>query len=292
MTTPKHARAIVDRASITDSILFASGRTELGIRAGTVIQIDGRTHAFDADTPVAHDELKAGHDYGVGIDGEGKLFAEAVPSNPLGDRWFAGYHFAPGGCAMARAGGDTTPSINPFSLWDLDFRFAGPDPRGMALIDMPDGSRFWADIYLLGVDHSEQGTSRFDVEIADGDSLDRLNFHDAVSIMAAHGKRLLTYDEFRIAALGVTEESSAVKRLKKTSLDPARTSRFGLIQATGNRWVWATDGDPDKPRPSILGGSWFSGGYAGSRYANLGSWPGGSDEILSARGGGDHLNPA
>lgn len=294
MTQPKHACVIVDRASASSAILFSAGAREVGIRAGAVIRIDGVEHKFASDTPVVTDDLTPGRDYGVSIAEDGRPVAIAVEgwATPLEAGHFAGFHFAPGGCAQARAGGDAVPAINPFSLWDMDFRFAGSDPRGMALVDMPDGARFWADIYLLGVDHRAQGTSRCGVRIADGRSLDRLDFHDAAAILAAHGKRLLTYDEFRVAALGVTEKSAAGKRLEETGLDPDRTSRFGLMQATGNRWVWATDGDLDDPSPSILGGSWILGDNAGSRCAGLGDWPDFSHEALSARGGGDHMQPA
>src|SRR5690606_5365299 len=112
---------------------------------------------------------------------------------------------------------------------------------------------------------------------------------NAVKILADHGKRLPTYDEFRAAAYGVTEKSSAKSDPDVTDLDAARTSRFGLMQATGNLWIWGTDGDPDGPRPSLFGGSWFGGANAGSRCAALVYWPGYSRGDFSARGACDHL---
>ena len=66
-------------------------------------------------------------------------------------------------------------------------------------------------------------------------------------------------------------------------------SRFGLFDVTGTMWQWATDGHPDDPRSSILGGSWISGSDAGSRYADLGYWPENSAVSVSARGACDHL---
>ncbi len=63
------------------------------------------------------------------------------------------------------------------------------------------------------------------------------------------------------------------------------------MQATGNLWVWGHDGDPDTPRASILGGSWFHDGYAGSRYANVDRWADYSAGNLGARGRSDHLQP-
>jgi hypothetical protein len=120
----------------------------------------------------------------------------------------------------------------------------------------------------------------------------RFDYETAVAVMAAHGKGLLSVDEFFAAALGVTEKTAANRDPKVTGLDAPRTSRFGLQQATGNLWVWGHDGDPDKPRASLFGGSWVSDGGAGSRYARVAtSWPGDSAGYLGARGRSDHLQP-
>ncbi|MBB3608628.1 hypothetical protein [Rhizobium sp. BK602] len=282
----------IHRSDLTTPILATSAATTVAIRAGTVIEIDGQPHAFGQETPIALDHIAVGTDYGVSIDANGKPVAQALSGNPRDSGFVAGFHAAPGGCALERNGSDAIPAINPYSLWDMDFRPACPDPRGMTLVEAKDGHRFWVDIYLLGVDYKEHGTSRHGIEIADGRSLDRLDFKTAAGIYASHGKRLLTYDEFRTAAFGVTERSSADRDPKTTGLDAARTSKFGLMQATGNLWVWGTDGDIDDPRPSLFGGSWLGGSVAGSRYADLGYWPGSSHGNLSARGGSDHMAPA
>jgi len=288
-TTKKAIR--IARPDPSASILLATGPGSIAVRAGTVIEIDGNVRAFEVDTAIDITvELAPGTDYCIGIGAEGApIAAGAGTFNPLDKGWIAGFHFAPGSNAQGRSGGDDVPAINPFSLWDAGFRPACPDPRGMALIEMKDGKRFWSDIYLLGTVHREHGTSRFGVEIADGWSLDKLDYPTTVKILQGHGKRLMTYDEFRTAAFGVTEKSSAERDPGKTGLDVARTSRFGLMQATGNLWVWGTDGDPDDPRPSIFGGSWLSGDNAGSRYATLDYWPDYSRGLIGARGACDHL---
>ncbi|MBN9035498.1 MAG: hypothetical protein J0H53_05470 [Rhizobiales bacterium] len=273
-------------------IFRAEGRDRLFLRAGA--QIAGADSRADAETEIALPEFAAGTDYLIRSDAGALVVAPAGAD--LADA-IGGFHFAPGDNASARAGGDDAPAINPFSIWDAGFRPAC-DPRGMALVDLPDGRRLWVDIYLLGTDHLAQGTSRHGATIADGhrnkpkkpdgSRHDGLDFLTAVDIYAGHGKRLLTYDEFRAAAFGVTEKSSADDKPETAGLDAARTSRFGLMQATGNLWVWGTDGDPDDPRPSLFGGSWLSGQYAGSRYADLDSWPDYSVEGFSARGCRDH----
>lgn len=270
-------------------ILIVTGAASLAIRAGTMITSDAGAFSFAEDTEIAVPDLIPGEDYGVRLD-EGRPFASLLgPENAIEAGWLGGFHFAPGGNAKARAGGDTTPAINPCSLWDIDFRPACPDPRGMKLVEVGGAHIFWDDIYWLGTEHERHGTSRCGATIATGETLGRLNYHDAVEILAKYGKRLSTYDEARASAYGVTECSSADRHPKVTGLDAARTSSTGSMQATGNVWGWITDGDPDDPRASVFGGSWVSGSDAGSRYASLGYWAESSGGYLGVRAACDHL---
>ncbi|NNU62457.1 hypothetical protein [Ochrobactrum soli] len=270
-------------------ILVATGAFGIGIAAGTTVTVDGVSHAFDAKTPIPFEPSQSGREYGVGIDEDGNPFAVDVTDGLLDSRLFAGFHLAPGSNAAERSGGGNIPAINPYSIWDAGFRPACPDPRGMTRVDLASGKSIWVDVYLLCTKHADLGTSRYGEEIANGDTMDRLDFDAATKIITSHGKRLLTYDEFRTATFGVTERSSADRNPKITGLDAARTSRFGIMQATGNLWVWGTDGDPQDPRPSIFGGSWIRGSDAGSRFADLGSWAGSSVGSVGARGASDHL---
>ncbi|MCM2472121.1 hypothetical protein HGO38_01350 [Rhizobium sp. CG5] len=282
----------INNPRLTSPVLFATGRDSIIIHAGTEITVDGKVHGFEWETALSPPELVPGTDYAVSLGEDGKpVVTPADKQNPIETGAFAGFHYAPGGNAPARTGGDAVPAINPASIWDIRFRPAYCDPRGMFAFETADSQRLWGDIYKLGRDHVTQGTSRYGVKIADGRSLDLLDYATATAIYAGHGKRLMTYDEFKAAAVGVTERSAAPKDPDFTGLDAARTSRWGMMQATGNLWVWGTDGDPDDPRPSIFGGSWISGSNAGSRFAILGSWPGSSIGNLSARGACDHLSP-
>jgi hypothetical protein len=283
------------------SIFKTTGRDSLIIKAGTIFG----DHTFTNDTPVPL-HLNAGGaagyipgaDYAVTFDGN--VLAVSRPGTiPEADVLLGGFHYAPGGNATARSGGDDTPAINPFSLWDIGFRPSCPDPRGMVLVDGPNG-RFWCDIYLTAANHAD-GTSKFGVTIADGDDCPvdangkrakRFDYKTAQAVMTAHGKGLLSVEEFFAAAFGVTEKSAAPRDPEITGLDAPRTSRFGLMQATGNLWVWGHDGDPDEPRASLFGGSWIDDGNAGSRFADLGTWFNYSSDNLGARGRSDHLQPA
>lgn len=278
-------------------VFVATGRDTIAIRPGTTINKDGRFDVgFEKELAVEIVDLIPGGDYEIRLTPAGYPVAALAAALPKPDA-IGGFHFAPGGNAAARHGGDDTPAINPCSIWDVGFRPACADPRGMALVER-DGLRFWCDIYKLGVDHVAKGTSRHGETIADGrdapatldgkERFARLDHPTAVTVYGHHGKQLLSYDEFRAAAFGVTEKSSAPRDPKITGLDTAHTSRFGVMQATGNLWDWGHDGDLDAPRPSLFGGSWINGD-AGSRCARLGSWPDYSSGGLSARGRSDHL---
>lgn len=294
------------RRDVLSPVLAAISRTEIVIKAGTIVVTDNRPVRFDDDTPVPTGELLLGRDYGVGIDDSGNLFCKALTSSPTEEPLFAGFHFAPGGNAKAREGGDTAPAINPYSIWDIGFRPSCPDPRGMALVEPIRGKLFWVDIYLLDADHHEQGTSRAKAIIADGRDLPmrldgqsrykRLDYATAVEIYTGHGKRLLGAEEFFAAAYGVKERTSRDDEPTVTgSLDDNASdfiSKWGLFDITGTMWQWGTDGDPDNPRPSFFGGSWIVGESAGSRCADLAYWPEGSDGSIGARGASDHLNHA
>jgi hypothetical protein len=274
--------------------LILTGPRSIAIRAGTNFAGD----VFESDTSIElpQGELVAGTDYGVAVtDGIPRAWrALAIPS---GAGAIGGFHFAPGGNAAGFGGGDKIPAINPCSLWDLNFRPACPDPRGMVLIEMG-GGKFWCDIYLTGANHLTDGTSKFGVTIADhydppqnpdGTRFSRFDYATAGAVMAHHRKGLLSVEEFAAAASGVTEKTAHDGNPKVTGLDAPRSSKFGLMQATGNMWVWGHDGDPDEPRASLFGGSWIDGSDAGSRCADVGSWPGHSSGSLGARGRSDHL---
>jgi hypothetical protein len=272
-----------------------TGRDAIAIRAGTVFA----GHKFSEDTPLSSAApLVPGADYAVVVGQRRALIVQLI-APPTGESHLGGFHFAPGGNALARKGGDETPAINPCSLWDLNFRFAGKDPRGMAFANVPGYGPAWYDIYMLDREHLTDGTSKFGATIADGDNppqdpaggyFSKLDYAVAEAVMKHHGKQLMAYDEYRFVTYGVAEKTAIGSDPRITKLDAPRTSKFGLHQATGNMLTWGHDGDPDVPRASLFGGSWLYVGNAGSRFAIVAYyWPDYSDVNLGARGRGDHL---
>jgi len=283
-------KAMLGKSNPDLPALVATGPSAISLRAGIIF--DGQL--FSKETPVIMPlALEPGTDYGVCLKGR-DLCAEKLPAKYTGWKYLGGFHFAPGGNAIARAGGDSTAAINPCSCWDLNFR-PFPDPRGAVFVP---GKKCWIDIYPLGVNHTEDGTSRFGVTIADGNDpprnpaggyFSKLDYDTAVAVMAHHGKTLANLEELYEATRGVTEYSAAGSDPKITGLDAPRTSNLGVMQASGNIWVWCND---NHKRPSFFGGSWWSVGYAGSRYASVGFWRGNSDDDLGARARSDHLQLA
>ena len=305
-----------------------TGNGTVSIKAGTLVEADGRIFKFTGATAVSMPALVAGTDYAIWIKPDGSLEAtNDHVSPPLpGSRKLGGFHYAPGGNATAlNTGGNAIAQVNEFSIWDLKFRPACPDPRGMALV----AGKFWVDIYLCGVNHHSDGTSKYNVTIADGSSPPKvpamfggngttsyssLNWWEAAEVMTSHGKELLSYEEFAAAAFGVKEAQAGGTDPVSTILRADYTSKWGIMLATGNLYVWSREfsyrqdgsgfaweavtggrGGVYKQGTyglvaALLGGRWDNASDAGSRASSWGSYPWNSSSNLGARGRSDHLN--
>ena len=247
-------------------------------------------------TAITMPSATTGTDYAVWLKTDGTLEATTnFTSPPATDaRKIGGFHYAAGGNAAAQAGGNSTAQINEYSFWDLSFRPACDDPRGMTLV----AGGFWSDIYLLNTNPDVNGTSKYGETIADGTNppvipatlggngsttYGSLTWFEAMSIATAMGKKAFTQPQFMTAMYGVTEATAAGSDPGSTGLDAPRTSRWGVMQATGNLRIWAQDRGGDyatggwnantdgfgseynAPNASLLGGSWNNGVDAGSR---------------------------
>jgi hypothetical protein len=300
------------------------------IKAGTKVDVAGTLVQFASATAITMPTLTAGTDYAIWVKDDGTIQASSShTSAPGAGNWrkIGGFHYAPGGTAAAQAGGDTTPSINAYSLWDLKFRPACTDPRGMTLV----ADSFWSDIYLLGVDHLTNGTSKYNVTIADGSSPPKiptrfggngstaystLNWWEANEVLQSYGKRSPTYDEFAALAYGTTEATSSggsdvpttgVSGTGATNAWNKFTSRWGVIQASGCMWIWGVEfgggaaaaswtantggrGSTYQMENAVLfGGSWGDTSSSGSRASSWDNSPAASGSNIGARGVCDHL---
>lgn len=259
-------------------------------------EVNGSVITVASGTSITMPTLTAGTDYAIWLETDGDLVATTDHVSPptANARKIGGFHYAAGGNAIAQAGGNTTPQINEYSFWDLNWKPSCPDPRGMTLV----GGGFWVDIYLTGVDAITNGSSKYNVTIADGSSPPKVptmfggngsttyggyTWFEAHELAAAFGKRCLTQLEFMSSMYGTTEGSSIGSDPTTTNWDAAYVSKWGINQATGCMWVWGRDrGGPaasaswnantegrgseyNAPNASLFGGSWSIGSFSGSR---------------------------
>jgi hypothetical protein len=298
-----------------------TGLFNVSTAAAFTAEVNSQVYSIAASTAVTMPgSATAGTDYAIWLRPDGVLECTSNFTTPpvANSRQLGGFHYAPGGNASGTSGGNTTPQINEFSMWDLKFRPACADPRGMALV--ADG--FWTDIYLLGVDHHINGSSKFNVTIADGSSPPKrplafggngtlaygsLNWWEAAEVMRSHGKRLPTYSEFVALAYGTTEASSGGTDPVSTILRNAYTSKWGVMLASGNLWTWGDEfgggaaaaswtantggrGSTYQMENAVLfGGYWNGGAFSGSRCSDWSASPTVSGNSISARGVCDHL---
>lgn len=310
-----------------DSTEVAWTKTGAGTAETTSIiyaDVNGSVLTVASGTSITMPSLTAGTDYAIWLETDGSLTATDNHTSPptANARKLGGFHYAPGGNAAAQAGGDTTPAINEYSFWDLKWRPNCPDPRGMTLV----GGHFWADIYLTGVDHHINGTSKYNVTIADGGSPPKVpslyggngsttygsyTWWEGAELLSSHGKRPPTYQEFSALAYGTTEATSRGTDPVTTQMsttDDDFTSKWGVIQSTGCMNTWGNHfGGPsaggtygagintegrgstyDLSNVIALGASFTNTIHSGSRSCYFASSPTNSTDRVASRGVCDH----
>lgn len=253
-----------------------TGAGTISVLAGTYVMVAGTMVAWPANTAVTMPTLTAGTDYAIYACTDGTIRADANQSAPIGyttanSRKIGGFHyglvaagttvasgsFATTGNGMIWTQGavDDIAGINRYSIWDLKFRPAVANPRGMALV----GGKVWVDIYLCSTDTATYGTSCAGTNIASGTVLPKipaafggngtttypsLNWWVANELARANQKRLMWEHEFVEAAYGVTENQSidaTTSTYPTTQRNAGYTSKYGLEQASGHHWTWGQD---------------------------------------------------
>lgn len=291
------------------------------IKAGTYLFIGATLVSFSVATAITMPTLTSGTDYAIWAKDDGTVQATTNFSAAPGAgnyRKIGGFHYAPGGHSGSPGGGNSTPQINEYSFWDLNFRPACQDPRGMTLV----ANDFWADIYLLGVDWLTNGTSKYNVTIADGSSPPKiptlfggngstayasLTWWEAMEVLRAAGKRGARYAEFAALAYGTTEASSIGTDQGSTIWNAAYVSKWGCNQVSGVMQQWGDEfgggaaaagwnantggrgSTYQLPNAVDLGGNWGDGANSGSRYSAWNNSPTSSRNGLGARGVCDHM---
>jgi hypothetical protein len=280
------------------------------IKAGTKVEVAGTIVEFSSATAITMPTLTAGTDYAIWVKDDGSIRADAS------------FTAAPGAGSWRKIGGfhyDGEPKIKARSFWDLKFRPAATDPRGMVL-NLNETS--WVDCYPCNTDPDTNGTSKYGATIADDASPPKIptkfggdgttnygsfTWYEANEVMVAQGKQLLSQGESCVARYGSAEASSIGSDPVTTQYIAARESDCGMDMATGCMWEWglgdgssgsgsswsaSTEGrgsyylEPNKPR---FGGYWDGGSYSGSRCAVWSHAPSDSSSSIGARGRSDHV---
>ena len=258
------------------------------------LEINNEAVTISGNTVIVMPEnATIGSDYVIWALPTGTLQAttDFVNAPVANSRKIGGFHYAPGGNATGTTGGDSTPQINEYSFWDLKFRPVNKDPRGMTCV----ADNFWCDIYLTGNNAVNiQCSSVYNTTIADANSSPIVStlfggngsatygsytWYEAMELAMAFGKRCPTQQEFMAAAYGTTEQTSRGSDPVSTILDAPRTSKWGLIQATGNLYIWGKDRGGPTGNPlteskgtqstvsnaSLFGARWDFSSNSGSR---------------------------
>ncbi|HEV8077856.1 MAG TPA: hypothetical protein VGP45_05675, partial [Marinobacter sp.] len=288
------------------SLFYKTAAATISIVAGSVLN----GHLYSVATAVTMPSHSNNTDYAIWQNPTtGALVGDAsfttAPAGATGGSVVGGYHYIPSGRPTAVNNGSPTAAaeILEFSLWDLTWRPACPDPRGMACIE----GGFWMDLYLCGATSYAGSTfsavpsSRIGLTIADGSSPPLVpaqyggdgstayangKWFTFAEVAASFGKRLPRWQEFSAAAFGAPEASS--RGSDPGTVQWERVSKFGLAQATGVLWQWGqetcTAGSPSaytsgtetdgrgqvygsQTRAVILGGAWDATSNSGSRCA-------------------------
>ena len=286
--------------------IIKTGAETLAIKAGTHVKIGSGYVSFTAQTAVTMPAvLTPGEDYAVFVQPDGTASAVADPyfapaaAPAPGAVKIGGFHYglvapgttpASGGFAttgFTNSGGnypwtqarvDRIAGVNEFSIWDLNFRSKG-EQHGFAFDPQ---AKVWGAIYFCNPDHITNGISRYNTAVASGAvppkipleyggdgvaAYGRLSAYEALEILASHGCRLMTQEEFASGALGVTEGQSlggATSTIPATKREPGYTSRLGWEQATGH--IWTIGG----PLTSVGGSAWVAGPNRGNFYGGAG----------------------
>ncbi len=308
------------KADPSTVVFTKTGNATASIKAGTIVPVNGSFIEFATATAITMPTLVSGTDYAIWVKPDGGIEATSNHTSPpvANARKSGGFHYGPGGHSGSPGGGNSTPQINAYSFWDLKFRPACPDPRGMALV--ADG--FWSDIYLLGVDHLTNGTSKYNVTIADGSSPPKiptkfggngtnaygsLNWWEGMEVLRSHGKRAPTYSEFAALTYGTTEATSIGTDPGSTTWNATYISKWGMAQSTGNMWIWGDEfgggaaaaawtantggrGSTYQMEFAVrFGGDWANTSNSGSRASYWANSPTASDSSIGVRGVCDHL---
>lgn len=239
-------------------ILSWVGASHLKVNAELFLRLGDQIVIVDTDTQIGWDNLdtgvaEAGKDYFVyaclpAVTGDPPVFKISLnatyPSGYDADtsRKIGGFHtlcLAAGTISGHPLTGYATKAILPYSVWDLKWRPASSDPRGLVYSTKLNR---WGDIYLMsgtGLNSASAFGAAFTVS---------RDWNSFVDDLAALGKRLMWDWEFQVFAEGSNEETnisdSASPGTTGGHVDTAgrrMLSNIGCEDCCGVVWQWLLD---------------------------------------------------
>lgn len=302
------------------------------------VTVGGVVYAYPSDTVIympslINSDLDKGFDLAIYATAAGLVasqnftvpgYTDGVPDSQFfteeNTRRIGGIHYQGGGNYLW---------LNPHSAYDLHYRPACDDPRGMVRTL----AGFWADIYLLNTTPDALGTSAYNAQIADGSSPPKrpmalggdgsaqyssFTQYVAAEVLAAYGKRLPNHHEFSVLAHGSETGYAVASDPVTTKFDARARSTIGCEQVSGHLYQWGaevwdrgngssgyawyaadTDGKGQVHTAgsagvgaAFFGGAWTHSGLTGSRCSSWGLEPWSSNDLFGARGVCDHLQLA
>ena len=291
----------------------------LKVSGNITVAVGDEIHRYVDGDIITTPSMAVGTDYAIYSTADGLVVSSnfTTPDGYTSDnsRRIGGFHYQ-------------DEFINEHSLYDLKFRPACSDPRGMA-IDISK-SNTWTDIYMCNTTPDLLGTSAYNAQIADGSSCpkipellggdgtsqyDDFNQYTAAEVLGVFGKRLPNYMEFQQLAKGSVTGHQAGADPIKTQFDEQSRSLIGCEQVSGHMWQWGIENwdrgngssgyawyDADTNGQgqvscagaggvgaSLFGANWGGSGAVGSRASGWGDEPWDSSSSVGARGVCDHL---
>ena len=196
--------------------------------------------------------------------------------------------------------------VLPTSVWDLSHR-PKSEPEGMAYID---GLDIWVDIYLSSYTGAYSNTpedlklqSVYGANTADGASTEKFHWYKFSQVFSRQKKRMLHHSEFIAASIGSNQSTNIygstdvnIAGGHRDTAGRRMISNFGLEDCCGFLWQWGQDDGGAYTAASyanaydandkyvggqsyedscrvLLGGSWPSVAYCGSRCSLWGYGP-------------------
>jgi len=251
--------------------------------------VNGEVYAYDEDTALTLPaSMTVGTDYAIYATPAGLVVSAnyTVPDGytALNSRRIGGFHYQ-------------NSEINKYSIWDLKYKPNVRDPRGMARSPMG----VWADIYLLNTSPEINGTSAYNVTIADGSSPPKIpsfwggdgtaqyanfDWYTAVKTLSAFGKRPPTQQEFIALATGSVDNYKTGTDPVTTKFDASARSLIGCEGVSGHMWQWGADRYADIA--AVFAGNWDYSS-PGALVSIWNTAPSSTGNSISARGVCDHF---